>query len=206
MILKRIVGFWNPSVILTYIGMSIAVTGMFLAVSSKINYSFICLVLCGICDLFDGSVARKFKRSDEEKAFGIELDSLVDVISFIALPVTIFLKIGFVTPVHLIIYILYAIAGIARLGYFNVVDADGEGPVKYYTGLPITYAALVFSIMYLSVNILTGNAFVIVYTLSMAVVTVLEVLKIKIAKPKGFAYVFFGVLAIAVIAMYIITI
>ena len=87
-----------------------------------------------------------------------------------------------------------------------MVDADGEGPVKYYTGLPITYAALVFSIMYLSVNILTGNAFVIVYTLSMAVVTVLEVLKIKIAKPKGFAYVFFGVLAIAVIAMYIITI
>ena len=206
MILKRIVGFWNPSVILTYIGMSFAVAGMFLAVSSKINYSFICLVLCGICDLFDGSVARKFKRSDEEKAFGIELDSLVDVISFIALPVTIFLKIGFVTPVHLIIYILYAIAGIARLGYFNVVDADGEGPVKYYTGLPITYAALVFSIMYLSVNILTGNAFVIVYTLSMAVVTVLEVLKIKIAKPKGLAYVFFGVLAIAVIAMYIITI
>ena len=195
--MKRIVGFWNPSVILTYIGMSFAVAGMFLAVSSKINYSFICLVLCGICDLFDGSVARKFKRSDEEKAFGIELDSLVDVISFIALPVTIFLNIGFVTPVHLILYIIYSIAGIARLGYFNVIDADGEG---------ITYAALVFSIMYLSVNILTENAFVIVYTLSMAVVTVLEVLKIKIAKPKGLAYVFFGVLAIAVITMYIITI
>ena len=203
--MKRIVGFWNPSVILTYIGMSIAILGMFLAVNEMINFSFICLVLCGICDLFDGMVARKFKRNEDEKAFGIELDSLVDVLSFIALPVTIFVSIGFNSPLHLIIYIIYSIAGIARLGYFNVVTADGDGPVKYYSGLPITYAALVFSLMYLTVNILGSDAFMIVYTLSMVAVTVLEVLKIKIAKPKGLAYLFFGILAIAVIALYIIT-
>ena len=203
--MKKIIGFWNPSVILTYAGMSIAVTGMYLAVRGHINYSFICLVLSGICDLFDGAVARKIERTDDEKCFGIELDSLVDVMSFVALPITIFMSIGFLTLVHLIIYVVYAIAGIARLGYFNVVTADGDGPVKYYTGLPITYAALVFSIMYLGIHVLTGNAFVIVYTLSMIVVTVLEILKIKIAKPKGLAYVFFGILAIAVIALYVIT-
>ena len=203
--MKKIIGFWNPSVVLTYIGMSISVIGMYLAARSKINYSFICLVLCGICDLFDGAVARKFKRTEDEKAFGIELDSLVDVMSFIALPIVIYMNIGFMTPVHLIIYVLYAISGIARLGYFNVVTADGDGPVKYYTGLPVTYAALVFSIVYLSKHIIPGNAFVIVYTLSMVAVTVFEVLKIKIAKPKGIAYAFFGILAIAVIAFYIIT-
>ena len=203
--MKRIVGFWNPSVVLTYVGMSIAILGMFLAVSGRINYSFICLVLCGICDLFDGVVARRIKRTDEEKAFGIELDSLVEVVSFIALPVTIYMNIGFVSPLHLILYILYSIAGIARLGYFNVVTADGEGPVKYYDGLPITYAALVFSLMYLTVNILPSNIFVIVYTISMAAVTVLEVIKVKIVKPKGIAYAFFAILAIAVITLYIIT-
>ncbi len=203
--MKKIVGFWNPSVVLTYVGMSFAIIGMFLAVNGKINYSFICLVLCGICDLFDGAVARRFKRTDEEKAFGIELDSLVDVVSFIALPVTIYMNIGFTSPIHLIIYILYAIAGIARLGYFNVVTADGDGPVKYYTGLPITYAALVFSIMYLTGNVLTQDVFMIVYTISMAVVTVLEVIKVKIVKPKGLAYAFFAILAIAVIVLYIIT-
>jgi CDP-diacylglycerol--serine O-phosphatidyltransferase len=203
--MKKIVGFWNPSVILTYIGMSFAILGMFLAVNEMINFSFICLVLCGICDLFDGVVARKFKRDEDEKAFGIELDSLVDVLSFIALPVTIFMSIGFNSPIHLIIYILYSIAGIARLGYFNVVTADGDGPVKYYSGLPITYAALVFSLMYLTINLLGSDAFMIIYTLSMVAVTVLEVLKIKIAKPKGLAYLFFGILAIAVIALYIIT-
>ena len=201
--MKKIVGFWNPSVILTYIGMSLAVVGIFLSVKGLISYSFICLILCGICDLFDGSVARRFKRTEEEKAFGIELDSLVDVISFIALPVSIYMNIGLMSPVHLIIYVLYAVAGIARLGYFNVITADSEGPVKYYTGLPITYAALVFSIMYLTVKILPGEIFAVVYTLSMVIVTILEVIKVKIVKPKGLAYAFFGILAIAVIALYV---
>ncbi len=204
--MKKIVGFWNPSVVLTYVGMSFAVIGMFLAVKGMINYSFICLVLCGICDLFDGAVARRFKRTDDEKAFGIELDSLVDVISFIALPVTIYMNIGFVSPIHLVIYILYAIAGIARLGYFNVVTADGEGPVKYYTGLPITYAALVFSVMYLTVKVLSPDVFEIVFTLSMVLITILEVIKVKIVKPKGLAYAFFALLAIAVIVLYIVVI
>lgn len=203
--MKKIVGFWNPSVVLTYVGMSFAVIGMFLAVKGIINYSFICLVLCGICDLFDGAVARRFKRTDAEKAFGIELDSLVDVISFIALPVTIYMNIGYLSPVHLIIYIFYSIAGIARLGYFNVVTADSESPVKYYTGLPITYAALVFPIMYLTINVLRPYVFMIVYTVSMVIVTVLEVIKVKIVKPKGIAYAFFAILAIAVIALHIIT-
>lgn len=203
--MKKIVGFWNPSVVLTYVGMSFAILGMFLAVNGRINYSFICLVLCGICDLLDGVVARKFKRTEDEKAFGIELDSLVDVVSFIAFPVTIYMNIGYLSPVHLIIYILYSIAGIARLGYFNVVTADSEGPVKYYTGLPITYAALVFPVMYLTINVLPSFIFMIVYTASMVIVTVLEVIKVKIVKPRGIAYVVFAILAIAVIALYIIT-
>ena len=204
--MKRIVGFWNPSVVLTYVGMSLAILGMLLAVNRQFNYSFICLVLCGICDLFDGAVARRFKRTDEEKAFGIELDSLVDVISFIALPVTIYMNIGYLSPVHLIIYIIYSIAGIARLGYFNVVTADSEGPVKYYSGLPITYAALVFPVMYLTINVLPTYIFGIVYTVSMVIVTALEVIKVKIVKPRGLAYVFFALLAIAVIVLYIVTV
>jgi len=128
------------------------------------------------------------------------------VISFIALPVTIYMNIGYLSPVHLIIYIIYSIAGIARLGYFNVVTADSEGPVKYYTGLPITYAALVFPVMYLTINVLPTYIFGIVYTVSMVIVTALEVIKVKIVKPRGLAYVFFALLAIAVIVLYIVTV
>ena len=92
----------------------------------------------------------------------------------------------------------------ARLAYFNAVDADSEGPVKYYTGLPVTYSALIFPLFYLLSLILEKNIFMIIYAVVIAVVAVLQILKIKIIKPKGIAYVFFGLLAIVLITVFLI--
>ena len=44
--------------------------------------------------MFDGKVARMCKRTEEEKQFGIQIDSLADTINFIALPVVIMLSLG----------------------------------------------------------------------------------------------------------------
>ena len=203
--MKKIVGMWNPSVILTYVGMAFAVVGMFLAFKGeRINYSLICLIVSGVCDLFDGAVARKVKRTEEEKAFGIELDSLVDVISFIALPLTIFMAMGMTRVLHLCIYLFYTLTGIARLGYFNVATADSEGPVKYYMGLPVTYVALVFPVVYLLKYVTPDTVFQVLYTVAILVVTVLELIKVKIAKPRGIAYGFFGLLAVGAIVLYMV--
>ena len=74
-----IIGKWNKSVILTYFGMISALAGIFLAFTQEnINYPMACLMAAGVCDLFDGTVARMCKRTEEEKAFGIELDSLIN--------------------------------------------------------------------------------------------------------------------------------
>ena len=71
------IGKWNKSVILTYIGLAFAVAGIFLASREGcLNYAWCCLMAAGVCDLFDGAVARKVKRTDEEKKFGVELDSM----------------------------------------------------------------------------------------------------------------------------------
>ena len=71
------IGKWNKSVILTYIGLGVAVTGMYIAiVLNNIIFSLMCLMISGVCDMFDGKIARMCKRDNEEIAFGIELDSL----------------------------------------------------------------------------------------------------------------------------------
>ena len=83
------IGFWTPSVILTLVGFGFSVIGINELFNDGTNYNVVmaCLVLAGICDMFDGTVARMFKdRSDNEIKFGIELDSLVDVISFGVFP------------------------------------------------------------------------------------------------------------------------
>lgn len=199
------IGKWNRSVILTYLGLASAVAGIFFAAAGyRIAFAFVCLMLAGIFDLFDGPVARKVKRNEEEKKFGIEIDSVVDAVSFIALPIAVFTSIGMNALPFVILYVLYAISGAARLAYFNAVDADSEGPVKYYTGLPVTYSALIFPLFYLLSLILEKNIFMIIYAIVIAAVAILQVLKIKIVKPKGIAYVFFGLLAIVLITVFLI--
>ena len=199
-----IVGMWNKSVILTYLGLFSAVTGIYFSITGlNLNYAVICLIIAGIADLFDGSVARKIKRTEEEKSFGVQIDSLVDVISFIALPITLLTTAGMNKPYHAVLFALFALCGIARLGYFNVVTADTEKAVKYYTGLPVTYCALIFPIIFLTRSYLPENIFVIIITASVAIVSALEILKVKVIKPKGAAYAFFGIIAIALIVVYL---
>lgn len=199
------IGMWNKSVILTYAGMCAAILGMVLAVAGyDIKYAFACYMVAGVCDLFDGAVARRCKRTEDEKAFGIQLDSLVDVVDFIALPITIFAALGMTGIQHYVLYMTYAICGIARLGYFNVMTADENGPVKYYTGLPVTYSALIFPVVYLLSFVMEADIFRLIYTLTVLVVAILYVLKIKIIKPRGIAYALFAVLAIVMLVLYLV--
>ena len=205
--MKKIVGFWNPSVILTYLGLEISVLGMYLAARQvHVNYVFVCFIIAGICDVFDGAVARKIKRTEEEKAFGIELDSLADVISFVVFPIIIFCRLGYLSVAHLVVYLLFAVAGIARLGYFNVTTADSEGPVKHYMGLPVTYTALIFPIFY-PLAALAENYVPTYYSLPICMLAVafLEVLKVKVAKPKGIAYAIVSFFAILYIVYYLVS-
>lgn len=200
-----IIGKWNKSVILTYAGLILAVLGMFLAFTQeKINYAFCCLMVAGICDLFDGMVARRCKRTEEEKKFGIELDSIVDTMSFIALPICIFISMGLVQVWDVLIFMLFAVAGVARLAYFNIDTADSEKAIKYYTGLPVTYTALIFPLLYLLKLPLEENIFLWIVRCAIVIVSVLQVLKIKVVKPKGIWYAIFGIMAIALLVVYLV--
>ncbi|MCR5835545.1 MAG: CDP-alcohol phosphatidyltransferase family protein [Lachnospiraceae bacterium] len=202
--MKYIVGMWNKSVILTYLGMAFAVLGIYMCFDNKINYAYCCLIIAGVCDLFDGAVARKVKRNDEEKQFGIEQDSLVDVMSFIALPLCIFITTGGSSFYRVPVFIFFAVSGIARLGYFNVVTADENKAIKYYIGLPVTYTALIFPLVYLLHLVTDQNIFSVINMVAVLVVGILQLLKINIIKPKGAAYIFFALLAVALVILYLV--
>lgn len=201
-----IIGKWNRSVIMTYFGMISAVVGIvFSIVLENVNYAYACLMVSGVCDLFDGAIARKVERNEEEKAFGVQLDSLVDVVSFIALPIAIFVSSGLRSLWFLPLFAVFAVSGIARLAYFNILTADSDAPVKYYTGLPVTYSALIFPLVNLLRYVISSNIwFMVVYSVAIFAVSLLGVLRISVIKPKGIAYVFFGLLAIGMLVLYLV--
>ena len=83
----RFIGVYDYTVILTYISLISAIFGMTQAIHGDYKAAIFCLALSGICDAFDGRIARTKKdRTEEEKAFGIQLDSLCDVICFGVFP------------------------------------------------------------------------------------------------------------------------
>ena len=80
-------GFYNYTVILTYLGAASGIYGIITCLSRQSpRIGVLCLMLSGLCDMFDGTVARTRQRSDDEKRFGIQIDSLSDLICFGVLP------------------------------------------------------------------------------------------------------------------------
>lgn len=199
------IGKWNKSVILTYIGLIFGLIGIYIILTNNnINYAFVCLMITGICDLFDGTVARRCKRTDEEKEFGIQLDSLVDVFNFIVFPVVILLSLGMTKIYDIVILSVYAICAIARLAYFNIKTADSNKRIDYYTGLPVTYIALILPIFNLSSYIIVDNVFSILLRTVVFIVSCLYIIDFKVVKPKLKASIFLLVLAVIISILYLI--
>ena len=194
-----LIGKWNKSVILSYIGLFFGVFGIYYAVVTKnIKYAMICLILSGICDMFDGTVARKCKRTEEEKEFGIQLDSLNDVFNFTALPIAIFIGMGLTEIYQIAIFCVYAMFGIARLANFNIRTASTKTKNKYYEGLPVTTVAVIFPVFYLLSLVLEKTVFNYVYTALILIVGFLFVLNIKVKKPSikfSIGLAIFGIIA-----------
>lgn len=92
-------------------------------------------------DAFDGRVARMTKTQSD---FGMELDSLADVVSFGAAPALLVYKwaLAPLGTVGLVISFSFAACGALRLARFNVLAMRGDkGSSRFFVGLPIPLAA-----------------------------------------------------------------
>jgi len=191
------IGKYNKAACVTYLGTLSSLIGIYLALNHHIRIAVICLVVSGVCDMFDGKVARKQKdRTEEDKNYGVEIDSLSDTICFVVFPIIIALAMGMNRWYNAIVYAIYGLAGIIRLAYFNVTTSNTVA-IKKYTGLPVTSSAIIFPAVYLLKFVLKNSYYSIFATIVMAIVGFLFISKIKISKPKGKILYFF--LAIAII-------
>ena len=136
-------GFYDYTVILTYLSLLSAFSGMVAANHNKFSAAILCLMVCGICDAFDGTVARtKRNRTEDEKAFGIQIDSLCDVVSFGVFPGFLSYCMGLDGILGKAIAAGYCLCAVIRLAFFNVQEAKRQqaetGSRKTYRGMPVT--------------------------------------------------------------------
>ena len=203
------VGYWGYTVYLTYMSLISAVLGVGFAVVDH-NYfaGAVCLLVSGFLDLFDGKVARtKKNRTDREKKFGMQIDSLADLVAFGVLPAAIGWAIGLEKWWQWLILALFVLCGLVRLAYFNVLEEERQategGANTGFIGLPITTSALIFPLVVIFAEDL-GDWFQLAYLIALSIVGLLFVIRIKIKKPKlpmVIAMVVFGIIVLTILIL-----
>lgn len=202
----NLIGFYNYTVILTYMGAAAAVCGIFFSASGYPFWGIICLLFAGLTDMFDGKVASTMKRTDAEKAFGIQIDSLCDLISFGVLPIAIGYGIGLSGAIFYVSAAVYLLCAIIRLAYFNVDEAERQktetGRRKIYYGLPVTSAAIIFPAVF-GLKSLLGTAMPTIYQLGLFACAAAFIIKFKMGKPNKKGIPLLVILGIALLVLVI---
>lgn len=201
------IGYFNYTMFLTYMSLASAGLGIVITLTFGTPYAgMFFLLFSGLCDAFDGKVARiKKDRCDTECKYGIQIDSLSDIVAFGVLPVCIGASmlnkaqlslIGgevlskIFTVIVYFVMVAYIITALMRLAYFNVTEEERQkketGVRKYYLGLPVTSAAIIFPtimvVQYLLKNIVSID-FTLVYFVVMSLCAVAFITKFQLKKP-----------------------
>lgn len=190
-----IVGIYNPPALVTMAGLVCGASACLLASFGLPAFAVVALIWAGIFDLFDGLVARRLHVSAREAAFGVQIDSIVDMVSFGVAPVMVAISLGMEGIGAIAGAVLYMCAAAQRLAYFNLLQAESQGPAKTYTGLPVTFSALIFGIGFTLAQLLNDETFSNFLAMLFVIISVLFVAPIKIRKPGGMVYIVMPVLA-----------
>ena len=144
------IGFYDYTVVLTYLSLVSSIFGMTQVIDGHFRTAILCLALSGLLDMFDGKVARtKKNRTADQKLFGVQIDSLCDVVCFGIFPALFCYFLGVRGILGIIAISYYGVCSVIRLAFFNVLETNRQatenGANKFYHGLPITTMSIVSS-------------------------------------------------------------
>lgn len=150
---KKLLGYYDYTVVLTYCGMLLAFVGILKAIGGQFGDAALYLLLAGVCDMFDGAVAATKERTEPEKRFGIQIDSFSDLISFGVLPGVFVYMISGQNALYGMISAAFVLCALIRLAYFNVLEEDRQKETterrKSYLGVPVTTIAIFLPALWL---------------------------------------------------------
>ncbi len=184
---KGLLGYYDYTVILTYCGAVLAAGGICQAINCRFAESVGLLLLAGFCDMFDGAVARTKARTASEKRFGVQIDSLCDLISFGVLPGIFTYQYLHGSAAGLASAVATILCALIRLAAFNVMEEERQNTTdrerESYLGLPVTSDAVILPLLYVICE-RQGRCAAWLFPTVMTATAVCFLLKIEIQKPK----------------------
>ena len=204
------IGVYDYTVIATYLSLLFGLAGIYSASRGNLFAAILFLMLAGLLDAFDGRIARtKKNRTDTEKRFGIQIDSLNDLVCFGVLPAAIGTAMGCTAIWFLTTMAFFTLCALIRLAYFNVMEEErqeGTSEVrKFYLGVPVTSAAFIVPAYYL-LSLYGGLTDYIVYAIGLFVLGVGFIAPVRVTKPGLKGILFMGLLGIAELVLFLLSV
>ncbi|MBR6557866.1 MAG: CDP-alcohol phosphatidyltransferase family protein [Clostridia bacterium] len=201
------IGYYNYTVILTYIGTVSGLLGIMSILRGNAAVALFCLIFAGLCDMFDGKVASTMERTRQEKKFGIQIDSLSDVICFGVLPALIVYFVVGETIVAAVTSSVYLLCALIRLAWFNVDEEERQGREdgcrKVYLGLPVTTSALLVP-FFMGIGGLLKVSIAFLYPWFLLLIAAAFITPFHIKKPKLVGKIIMIVIGAACLAVVIV--
>ena len=161
-------------------GLLSAVLAIYFAIVGNFPAAMIGLVWAVFFDWSDGNIARRMKgRTDKQKRFGGQLDSLIDIVSFGVCPAVVLLSYGDFSPWFLPGAFIIAAAGVLRLSYFNVYGLAGTSS---FQGLAIDNNGIFLALLFVFHDLFSASVFTVVLYILILTLAALNVAPIKTPK------------------------
>jgi len=161
-------------------GLLSAVLAIYFAIVGNFPAAMIGLVWSVFFDWSDGNIARRMKgRTDEQRNFGGQMDSLIDIVSFGICPAVVLLSYGNFSPWFIPGAFLIAAAGVLRLSYFNVF---GLAENSSFQGLAIDNNGIILVLVFAINSFVNTSSFTIFLYITILALAILNVASIKTPK------------------------
>lgn len=168
----------------TLLGLGLGMVGLAAAMAGALKLAAAFGIWAMVCDSLDGPIARRSRsRSDRQRAYGVQLDSLADIVCSTVLPAAVLMALYREAPLAVAVGALLVLSGAVRLAYFNLFGRVDGATV----GLPVAYTPAIIAVPLLLPH---GVAAPVVLVL-LAVVAVLQVLPVRVPDMAGVTLVLF---------------
>ena len=173
-------------------GLLSAVLAIYFAITGNFPAAMIGLVWAVFFDWSDGNIARRMKgRTDKQRLFGGQLDSLIDIVSFGVCPAVVLLSYGDFSPWFLPGAFLIVAGGVLRLSYFNVYGLVSK---TSYQGLAIDNNGILLVLFFVFHDLFSASAFTVILYILILTLAALNVAPIRTPKLSSGSW-YYGIVA-----------
>lgn len=157
--------------------------GIYFVMRSIYPAAMISLLWAVVLDWSDGRLARAMKeRTTDQRALGVQLDSLIDLVGFSVAPALLLMRVGDLSPWFVPGAFVVLATGVIRLSYFNVFGPLDDSTCR---GLSLDNNIYALALLFIFEPLISGTVFPIVLYVALMLLAALNVAPIETPKLGG---------------------